>query len=165
MKTTAYALLVCAFCLLQATWLNALKVFSVKPDLLLITMIIATLNFKPGKAMALSVYTGVLKDIFSPFPVGLHTLLFPLWSLFIIALSKKIVIDGTLLYSVLAALVVILQSIGARIVLVFLGETMPPGVFLRIMILGALYTAFAMPVIWKLLKPLIEYRDAEDTIF
>ncbi|RJO65639.1 MAG: rod shape-determining protein MreD [Candidatus Omnitrophota bacterium] len=164
MKTTAYAALMLAFCLLQATWLNALKIFSVKPDILLITMIIAALNFKPGKALGFSVYAGVLKDILSPFPVGLHTLLFPLWSFFIIALSKKIVVDSTLLYSVLAAIIVILQSIGARMTLAFLGEDMPSGIFLRIMILGALYTALAMPIVWKLLKPLIEYRDAEDTI-
>lgn len=164
MKTAVYALLMLAFCLLQATWLNALRIFSVKPDILLITMVISTLNFAPKKAIALSVYAGVLKDILSPFSFGIYTLLFPLWSFLIIQLSRKIAIDNTLLYSVLAAIIVILHSIGAHVTLAFLGETMPFGIFLRIMILGAFYTAAVMPLVWRVCKPLIEYRDAEDTI-
>ncbi len=79
--------------ILQVAFLDYVKFFGVKPDLLLAGAISASLAFSSGWALFFSIFCGLLKDIYGPGPFYINTLLFPFWSLLIIKFSRKVSLD------------------------------------------------------------------------
>jgi len=141
--------------LLQVSVLDYFKLFGVKPDLLLICMVLASLYFELKWALCLSIFAGILKDIFSANIFGINILLFPLWSFIIIKLSKNIPVDNNVIRTLLIFLVVILNNIFIRAIFLFLGKPISWGVSLRVASLESLYTALVVPLAFKIIKPFI----------
>ena len=152
MKHFIFIAVIIIFGLLQTTILNCINIFNVKPDLLLISVIIASLNFQPVWAISLSIFAGILKDIFSGNAFGMHTLLFFVWSFLIIKLSRKISFDSDYIKLALLSIVVILNNIITRLIFLFLGNFISLGLFLRITFIESLYTALIFPLVLKFAK-------------
>lgn len=153
MKKEFFLVIIFIFCLLQVTILDYFKVFQVKPDLLFISVVIASLFFSGKWAILFSLLSGVLKDVFTIDTFGINTLLFTLESFFVIRLSKKITLDENFLYAAVIFAAVIINAIIIRVASIFFGDSVvSPGIFLRIAFFQAIYTALISPLLFKLAK-------------
>lgn len=147
MKKLYFFLIIFACALLQVTIVDYFKVFSVKPDLILISMVIVNLLLERRWAFILSIFAGSLKDIFYVSAFGTNTLLFALWSFLIIKLSRKISLENIYLRAALMFVVVFASDILAR-------PPVPAGIFLRVAFLEAVYAAILFPLVYKAVRPL-----------
>lgn len=144
--------------LLQAAGINNFGVFTVKPDLLLISVVIASLSLEFRWAFMLSLFAGVFKDVFSVGPTGMNTLLFCLWSFLIVRLNKQITIDYNLIRIALIFIISFLHNAIIGLILISMGRFIPLGIFLRILFLTSIYTAVVSLLILKFtdgLRPMI----------
>lgn len=143
--------------LLQATLLDTFRIFNVKPDLLLITAVLAGLFFREGRwALGLSLFAGMIKDLLCVNSAGVNTLLFPLWTLLVIRLSRKITIDTIPLRVACVFAVALMNDISARLIFLFLGNFSPAGAFLRVIFLEPFYTALVAFLILTRLDPVFK---------
>ncbi len=160
MKKTAFFFLILIVGLIQATILNYFRVFLVKPDLLFVTIVIASLCFKPLWAVTFSIFAGFFKDILGGSAAfGINTVFFPLWSLLIIRLAKEVSIDYNLSRAVLILIVVFLNDLIVRLIFLSSGTVIPFRVFFWRMILESFYTALVSPLVFKVIHPLIDSED------
>ena len=151
--------------LAQVTLLNSFRIFGVKPDFLLIAIVIASTFFKWEKILIFAVFAGVLKDSFSINVFGVNTLLFPFWSYLTRVLSGKINLDNNFSFAVLILAIGILSGI-IRLIFLSLGNAffIPIGVFLRITFLESLYGAIATPLIFGIIKPALSKEKAQGNL-
>lgn len=153
MKALIFAFTIIILALFQAAILYYVNIFNAKPDLLLISMLMASLFFEFWPAIILSIFAGMAKDIFSA-NVSLSALLFPLWSFLIIKLSKKIPLDNNYIRMALIFIIANLNGIAGILIYLFLGNFIYGGIFLRTLFFGALYTAFVFPLALRAIQPL-----------
>lgn len=155
MRKWFFLLLIVILGLLQVTLLDYFKIFGVKPDLLLIGVVMVSLfSFDLKWALFLSAFCGILKDVMAINPFGINTLLFPLWSFLIMRLSKKISIENNFICAVLVFIIGVSCNIITRLIFLFLGNFISMNVFLRITFLESLYTAFILPLFFRVIRPL-----------
>lgn len=158
MRNWFFLLTIVILGLIQVTILNYVKIFNVKPDLLLISLVICSLFFEMKWAFILGISAGILKDIFATNIFGTNTLLFALWTYLIIKLSKKISLDNNYIHAPLMFIVAFLTSIITRLMLLTQGNVIPLGIALRIMLLEPLYTALIFPLILKYMQPMLSFK-------
>lgn len=150
MKNARYILFIIVCGILQLSLLNYLKFFGVKPDLLLACVVLVSLSCPLRWALGLSLFAGVFKDIFSAGNFGINTLLFPLWSLFIIILNKKIRIEGNYLRMAVAFMVVFFQGLLSGLTPAYTDKPIMAAVLARIVLLTSLYTAATLPLLFRI---------------
>ncbi|MFH1640793.1 MAG: rod shape-determining protein MreD [Candidatus Omnitrophota bacterium] len=152
MKKWLIVLIIIILALLEVTLLDYIRVFGTKPDLLIISVFV--LSFYAGFkwALPLAILAGALKDAFGSYPFGLNTLLFSVWSILLIKLSKKVSIDSDLIRAILVFIILVFNNIIARMILLFSGNSIPLGIFLRVTFLESLYTASVLPLVLKFIK-------------
>lgn len=156
MKKWLFALIIFAILLFQLTILDYFKIFGVKPDLLLASIIIASLFFESKWVIALAVFAGILKDISGINTVGINVLLFPLWGFIVIELSKRFSIENNFIYLSFIFIITVLDSIVLRLISMFMGSLVVSWVvFLRIAFLESLYTSLISPLLFKITKPVL----------
>lgn len=149
-KKLYFVLIIIILGILQVTILDYFRIFTVRPDLLLISMVLLSLAFEFRWAFALSVFAGFFKDAFGVSYFGINTLLFGLWSFLILRLSKEITIDNNITRVVLVFIVTLIHNILTRIIFIYLGNAIPLGIFLRIVAIGSIYTAGVSPLVFKI---------------
>ncbi|MEW6101443.1 MAG: hypothetical protein AB1481_04030 [Candidatus Omnitrophota bacterium] len=139
--------------LLQLTVLDSWRIFQVKPDLLLVSMVWACFIFNFRQAFLLSIFCAVLKDTFLPWPFGINTILFPLWCFLIFKLRKQLTLDYAPLQIALIFIVTLMQNIATGLMLILMGYTIAAGIFLRIVGVGSLYTTLTGALsLWVLMR-------------
>lgn len=153
MKNWIFFLIVIVLGLLQVTILNYLKIFGVKPDLLLISAVFASLVFDFKWAFVLSVFAGMFKDVFTANTFGINTLLFPLWSFLIVRLNKEITIDYNFIRMALIFIISVVHNTITGLALVYSGSFIPAGIFLGIVFPQSIYTALVLPLVFKISGP------------
>ena len=147
-----------ALTVFQLTILGYFKIWQVKPDLLLTCMVMTSLifSFDWKRAISFSIFSGALKDIFYANNFGINTLVFTLWSIAILKVSKNISIDNNFNRAILICVIAILNNIIIRLIFLFLGNPVVSlGIFLGIAILESLYTALVSPLVFKIIKPAV----------
>jgi len=148
----------------QMTFLDAFRFFGVKPDLLLIFCIISGLifNFDLKWLLAGAALSGIFKDVFNVYAPGLNSVLFILIALLTAHISKKITLDSIPIQAGFTFCVCLLYNAVLRGIMAYMGNFISVGMFLRITILGSLYTALFFPVLFNLVQALeIEKADYE----
>lgn len=139
----------------QAGPLSYFRIFQVKPDLLLVSVIIAGLYCRPvAQAIGFSIVAGLLKDTFSANNFGPSLVLFPVWCLLSINLSRKISFDTDLIRVGFVLIVVILNDVIGRLIFLPAGNFIPYGIFSKIVFLSAGYTAFVSVLLFRMLAPI-----------
>jgi len=143
--------------ILQGTLLNAFRFFWVKPDLLLSSVVIASLTLRPRWALISSCLAGFLKDSLGVYLFGMNTLFFPLWSLLIIRLKKEITVEShQLIPPAILVILCILNNLVIRIIFLFLGGlTLPAGILIRTIVIEAAYTGLLFPLLLEAVKPVV----------
>ncbi len=152
MRVSKLLLITLALGVLQLTCVEYLRVFGIKPDLLLLSVVIAGLFLEMRWAIIFGIAVGVFKDIFGLNNFALDVFLFGLWGFLTAKVSRKISIEDNLSAALLLFIIALLQNIFSGLVFVYSGNFVPPGIFLRIVLLGSLYTALALPLILKVAK-------------
>jgi len=138
--------------LLQVSVLDYFKIFGVKPDFLLILVVLASLSFELKWSLGLSILAGILKDVFGANMFGINILLFSLWNFIIKKLSKNITLDNDLVRILLVFVIAIFNNIIIRVIFLFLGRSISWGMTLRIISLEPIYTALVAPLVFKVTK-------------
>lgn len=164
MRNWVFLLAIVIFSIFQVTILNNFRIFNVKPDLLLISVVMASLIFEFKWALLLSIFIGILKDALCINTFGINTLLFPLWAFIIIKLSKKISVDNNFIRVVFVLIITISNIIITKLMFLFLNSfVIPLGIFIRTAFIESLYTALIFPLVFKIIKPLV-LKSKEDLI-
>lgn len=138
--------------ILQVSLLDYFKIFNVKPDLLLISAIIASLAFKFHWAVFLSIFAGLFKDAFSTGIFGINTLLFSLWCFLIAKVTRKLSLEDDIMRIALIFLVALFHHIIMGLLFLYLGKPIALGIFMRIITIESIYTAAVSPLVFKMLK-------------
>jgi rod shape-determining protein MreD len=136
----------------QVTFLNYFRIFGVKPDLLLVAVVIAGLFLETRAAIIFGMFAGIFKDVFGVNAFGLNVILFSLWGFLSANISRKVSIDDNVTRVFLVFIIALLQNIASFLSLSLSGSFVPVGIFLRISSLGSLYTALTLPLILKIAK-------------
>ncbi len=134
----------------QVSVLDVFRVWNVRPDLLLIGMAASGVYLPPAWALSLGILAGLWKDVFSAGPFGVNTLLFSLWSLALMKLTRKISIDNYIIFAGTIAVIVALDALLVRLVFLYFGKVVSLGIFLRILVLETIYTAAVSVPLFKL---------------
>ena len=150
MKKYFFLLFIVGLGILQVTLLDGFRFFSVRPDFLLIAVVIASLTFDLRTALLLCAFAGIFKDLFGATGFGFNTVLFTTWSFLIIQLSRLIPLDEMLMQAGLVLIVAFLHNLVTGFYMLSLGSIIPFGIFLRILILETLLTALFFPLLAKL---------------
>ena len=153
-----FFILLCA--LLQPTLLDAFRIFGVKPDLLLLSVVVASINFKLRSALFFSILSGILKDAFSVHSFGLNTLLFPLWTLALFFLAKEVQLDDDYIRIGLVLVVALLHNLTQGFMIVYFGGVVPFGIFLRLTFLGVVYTTAVFCLLLRYVFPLLSLNQS-----
>lgn len=144
--------------LLQVTILNYFKIFNIKPDLLLICAVIASLTFELKWALIFSLSAGLLKDVFAMYSFGINSALFLLWSFCIARLNREISLESNVFRMGLVFIITFLHTVISGIIYTYSGRFVPLGIILRIIILQSVYTALVLPIVYKFIKPIYSVR-------
>lgn len=149
-KPIRLSLILLGLAIIQSTVLNEFRIFYAVPDLLLIAAVMVSFFYSEKTAIIFACAAGFLKDIFSNSSFGLNTLLFTLICYAVSKISKKFIFETIPLRIAVVVSAFLLQNIAAQLILSFSGEALPLGVFGKICLFGAIYTACCTPLIIKL---------------
>ena len=152
MKASVFLVITLVLGVFQLTLLDYFRIFGIKPDFLLAAVVIAGLFFPMRLTVIFGLFIGIFKDIFSLNAFGLNLLLFGLWALLTVKISRKMSIEDNITRALLVFVIGLLQNIASGLSMVYSGSLIPCGIFLRIVFLGSLYTAFTLPLILKIIK-------------
>jgi len=151
MKKWPFIILIFCLGLLQLSPLGALTPFNIKPDLLLIAALTSVFFFEFKYAFLLSVFCGLFKDVFLVYPLVLNTFTFALWSYLVFRVAREISTENILVKVGVVFLIALLQNIIMAIASSYSG-IIPPGIYMRVVLFGSIYTAAVAPLVFKLAK-------------
>lgn len=154
MRKWHFLLIILGLGLLQAGFPYSFRLFNIKPDLILISVVVAGIHLEFRTALGVAVFAGVLKDALGVSAVGINTVLFPAWCFIVRRLSREISLGDDYLHPVFVFIAVILNDAAARMAFMFLGSFLSWGIFLRVIFLESLYTVLATYLIFRFIKPL-----------
>lgn len=152
MKKWPFLLIAIIFAALQLTWPVFLSFFNCKPDLLLALALVLVFYLDFKTALIFAVFCGLLKDIFLPSSLALNTILFSVWSYLIYRLSSQISTENEYVRLAMVLIVALLNNIIIGLQSINSGNIIPLVIFLRNLIIPAVYTAALSPLIFKLTK-------------
>jgi rod shape-determining protein MreD len=155
MKSFIFFLVIVILGVLQLTVVDYFKVFNLRPDLFLIAAVMAGLIFNLRRALAFSIFAGMLKDVFGVTGFGLNSLLFFLWGLLIARLSREVSLDNNFIRIGLVFIIAVMHNTISGIIFIYSGNFVPLGIFLRIVCFGSLYTALISPLVFKAVSTVI----------
>jgi rod shape-determining protein MreD len=141
MKKVIFAALIICAALIQSTLAIHIQVFGVKPDLFWIMVLAAALYFDAGTAVIFSLICGLLKDSLGLSPFGVYVILFPLWSLAVSSLSKRISFDHMPVSCLFLFIMVFVNAIILRVIPFVPGASLRFMVFMRVSLIESIYTA------------------------
>jgi rod shape-determining protein MreD len=149
MKKEAYLFTVLfIFMLLESTILNNFKLFDVKPDLLLVSVVVFGLFLPAFWVIVLSFFSGFLLDLFYVGHFGINIIMFVALGIICRKLAKNLYIENNIIIIVLILIASLALSFIRRLCI----APVPFWTTLRFSTLEALYTAFFAPFVFKVLS-------------
>lgn len=152
MKKLFFLLAIIILATLELKWPNFLNFFHCKPDLLLIFMVALVFYTDFKTALLFGILGGLAKDVFLPWSLAINTICFGIWSFCIYWLSRQISTDEPYVCWVIVLAAALLNNFILGLQSVNSGNIMPPGIFLRNLIIISVYTTLLSPFIFKLTK-------------
>lgn len=138
---------------LEVTLLNYLKIFSQKPNLFLLLLTFAALNFNFRWLSCAAIFLGALQDTLAILPFAPNIFLFPLWGFFLVRVSKGISLDNNYRYASVVFAIVLIHNLTLRLIFFFTTRlSIGAGIFFGKTFLEGLYTVALTPVVFKMLK-------------
>ena len=140
--------------LLQLTLINNFRVLGVKPDLILLSVIVASFFFELKWVLVFALFAGIFKDTFCTSLQGVNTLLFPVFGFIIVEFLRRVTMDDIYLKSCLAFVVIFLYNLILGLALIYSGQALSLGISLRVLVLESLYSSIVLLLIFKILTPI-----------
>ncbi len=137
---------------LQISWPAALSFFNLKPDLLLAFAIALVFYFNFKIALISATLAGLFKDAFLPSALAINTLSFSIWCYLVFRLSSQISTENNYVRLVIILIVALLNNIVMGVQVINCGNFIPAGIFLRNLLVTAVYTVALSPLIFRLTK-------------
>lgn len=147
--------LVALLLVVQSTWLEALAIHTVIPDLSLLAIVY--LSFKnPGlEGQAVGFAAGLLQDGISAAPLGLHAFIKTAVAWVANLLSGKFYIDKVLMPALFGVVATILKAVYLLVLALFFpGKVLAYDLFGSLFWIEVAYNAIAAPILFLLLGPL-----------
>ncbi len=143
-----YALLILfIIALLQSTFLNYFRVFNVKPDIILITVIIFALFFNLRWLVVFAFLAGIFRDIFSILPCGVNVIICIFLVILTKQISRQLSVENKFIYSAVLCLIILLNNLILQSFLFVLDRPVVTGIFLKILFLESTFTLLlALPM-------------------
>ncbi len=135
----------------EGTVLDYIRIFNVKPELTLAAVVALGFYYSWGLVLIFSFFAGLFKDILALTPLGINTIIFLLIGYLTVRLSKRFIIESLSLRMTIISAAVILENLIAQLTLSFYLAPVPLGVFLRTILIAAVYTALISPLIIKVI--------------
>ena len=152
MKKLLFLLIIIVLASLELNWPNFLNFFYCKPDFLLIFMVALVFYTDFRTALLFGILAGLAKDVFLPWPLAMNTICFSIWSYLIYRLSRQISTEEDYVRWAIVLVTVLLNNLVLGLRFIATGNIMPPGIFLRNLIIVIIYTTVVSPLIFKLTK-------------
>lgn len=152
MKKLFFLLAIIFLTTLGLKWPNFLNFFHCQPDLLLIFMVALVFYTDFKTALIFGVLAGLAKDVFLPGSLPINTILFSIWSYVLHRLSRQISTEEVYVRLAIVLAVALLNNLVIGLQSVAAGGIIPPGIFLRNLILISVYTTALSPLVFKLTK-------------
>ncbi|MDP2927529.1 MAG: rod shape-determining protein MreD [Candidatus Omnitrophota bacterium] len=152
MKKLFFSLTIIILATLGLNWPNFLNFFYCKPDLLLIFMVALVFYTDFKTALLFGILAGLAKDVFLPQTLAINTICFSIWSYLIYRLSRQISTEEDYVRWAIVLVAALLNNFIIGLASVATGNIMPPGIFLRNLIIVSVYTTALSPLIFKLTK-------------
>jgi rod shape-determining protein MreD len=150
MKKWHYFALIFSCLLLQLTFLRYFAFFAVKPNLILIALVISCLTLNWRWAIILGAFAGFTKQLLSINTIPLDVFFYPLVCFLVVRISRKVSFENNLLRMALVAAAVLLESIVTRAI-VLSGTHVPFGIFLRTVFLEEFMSLLVTPILIKII--------------
>ena len=152
MKYLFFLLIIIILATLGLNWPIFLNFFYCKPDLLLIFMVALVFYTDFKTALIFGILSGLAKDVFLPWALPINTICFSIWSYSVYLLSRQISTEEAYVRWIIVLVVGLLNNFIIGIQSLAIGNIMPPGIFLRNLIIVSVYTSLLSPLIFKLTK-------------
>jgi len=151
MREIPYIILLAACLILQAAFLDGMRVFGAAPDILFIVALYAALFAPKSHATLAAVMAGLASDVFAGGRLGVHALLFGLVAAFLVYAREKIFKEHPLSQAVLAFAALCVIEVAYALAAKIQYPTASAGALLAAGILSALWTAALAPFALALL--------------
>lgn len=155
MKKWFFLLSIIGLVFLQLTWPVFLSFFNCKPDFLLILIVTLVFYLDFKTALFFAVLTGLTKDLFLRQSFAINTILFSIWSYLIYLLRRQISTENDYVRVAIVLIAALLNNIVSGLQAVNSGGVIPPGIFLRNLIISSVYTALLSVLVFKLTKKIV----------
>ncbi len=152
MKKLNFLLAIVVLATVELNWPNFLNFFYCKPDLLLIFMAALVFYTDFKTALIFGILAGLVKDVFLPWAQAINTVCFSIFSYAVYRLSRQISAEEDYLLWAIVLVVALLNNFIIGLQSVTTGNIIPPGIFLRNLIIVSVYTTVLSPIIFKLTK-------------
>jgi rod shape-determining protein MreD len=152
MKKLFFLLTIIILATLELKWPNFLNFFHCKPDLLLVFMVALVFYTDFKTALLFGILGGLAKDVFLPWSLAINTICFGILSYCVYWLSRQISTEEPYVCWVIVLAAALLNNFILGLQSVNSGNIMPPGIFLRNLIIVSVYTTLLSPFIFKLTK-------------
>lgn len=155
-KKLLILLLVILFTLLQSTALNYIRIFKVKPDILLILIIFFSLNLGQIYGLIIGALCGIFNEATSGIPSGVAVLVYSFGGLFLGHIGKwvynqkllgQLYITFVFSFAIYLSLFFLSQAFNASLSLF--------GILVSTILPASLYTAAVSPVFFRFLKTVL----------
>lgn len=130
------------FIVFQVTILDYIKIFGVKPDIILMYICFISLVIELKWALPLSIFAGFLKDIFLVTPYGLNTVLFAFLSFSIRQFMHRFSLKRNSMHIAFLFIVFMVTFIHhtlSSLILVYSGKKIALGIILLIITVQSIY--------------------------
>lgn len=124
---------------LQATLLNYFRIFNIKPDVILIALIVLVPFFSLRWSVIFAFLSGVFRDIFSSLPFGINVILCIIWVIVAKEISRRLSIEHKLVRSAIPCLIILLNNLALRSFLFALQKPIIIYTFLKIVFLECIF--------------------------
>jgi rod shape-determining protein MreD len=158
------------FIMFQVTILDYIKIFGVKPDIILMYVCFISLVFELKWALPLSIFAGFLKDIFLVTPYDLNAVLFAFFSFSIRQFMHRVSLEKNLMpiaFLFIVFMVTLIHHTLTGLILIYSGKKITLGIFLRIITVQSIYNflfCLLIPRISKITFDIPGKRESHKTV-
>jgi rod shape-determining protein MreD len=148
MRTARHVLLLALAFLLQTTWLQAIEITALRPDLVLLTLLLIALRAGPTEGALLGLGIGFLQDTQMPEDLGLNTLIKAVMGYFAGRCGTGIATDTLLVQVTLIFLAVLIHDLAFCVGSSGIPMADVPFFWLRHSVGGAVYTTLVGVIVY-----------------
>ena len=150
MRNYPFFILAIALCLAHPVFSQTFQMFWVKPDLIILSVVIASIYLDFGWAIFISIFAGITKDILGLNYFGMNILILPFYCYAIREISRKISLDNDFINMGILGVVIIVNSLLLRLFFIVNNVSIELGIFLRTFVFEFLFTVLSFFLILQI---------------